>query len=143
MKRSMALVAISLMVMMLSAPAVAQPEPGSAPAPAVDNGKRDFFLGLMREGLSLAERGYYYEASVAFNGILEKGDPVEDYYKEAEYHIAKSLYDLGLMYSAFTYFTRIADAGDTHPRYKEVFPWMLKIHNDLPGLMAAAEYMST
>ncbi len=119
----------------------------SAPEPELEPedesaGVKDFFLGLAKQGKVLADQGRYYDASVAFNGILEKGDAAEDYYKEAEYQIAVSLYDLGLVYSAFSYFTRIADAGEEHPRYKDTLPWLLKIHHDLPGLQAATEYMS-
>lgn len=109
--------------------------------PAMD-GRRDFFDGLLTQGKSLADRGFYYEASVAFNGILERGEPTESYYQEAEFAIATSLYDLGLVYSAFSYLTRIVDAGEEHARFKEALPWMLRIHTEMPGLQAAVEYMS-
>ena len=51
----------------------AQEEP-AAPAPADDGGMRQFFFELLKEGKNLADKGYYYEACVAFNGVLERGD---------------------------------------------------------------------
>ena len=134
----------ALMAFLLVGPAAAwsQPAPTEDDAASVMDGRRDFFEGLLTQGRSLAERGFYYEASVAFNGILEKGEPTESYYQEAEFAIATSLYDLGLVYSAFSYMTAIVDAGEEHPRYRASLPWLLRIHNEMPGLMAAVEYMA-
>ncbi|MBM4372346.1 MAG: hypothetical protein FJ098_11870, partial [Deltaproteobacteria bacterium] len=50
---------------------VAQEEPADNGAA---DGRKEFFDGLLSQGRSLAERGFYYEASVAFNGILERGE---------------------------------------------------------------------
>jgi len=112
------------------------------PASGGDSGKREFFMGLLSEGKTLAERGYYYEACVAFNGILERGEEVESYYREAEYDMAVNLHNLGLLYSSYTYFARIVDAGEEHPYYAKVLPWLAQIADQVPGFQGAKEYMS-
>lgn len=117
------------------------PVSGTQPT-SVDSSKRDFFLGLLREGVSLSEQGHYYEAAVAFNGILERGEEVEQYYKEAEYRMAENLHKLGLIYSSFTYFARIVDAGEEHPYYKQVIPWLAQIGMAVPGFQGVREYLS-
>ncbi len=108
----------------------------------VDSGRRDFFMGLLKEGRRLSEQGYYYEACVAFNGILERGEPVESYYQEAEYGMAVNLRNLGLVYSAYVYFARVIDSGETHPYYAKTLPWMLNIAREVPGFPGAVEYLS-
>jgi hypothetical protein len=118
--------------------AAAQEDAGSA----ADAGKREFFMGLLNEGKTLSDRGYYYEACVAFNGILERGEDVENYFREAEYQMAVNLHNLGLVYSSFTYFARIVDAGDSHPYYAQVLPWLNQISTQVPGFQGVKEYMS-
>ena len=61
-------------LLLVSLPVLAQEEGGDEADAAVDSGKRQFFLGLLKEGKALADKGFYYEACVAFNGILERGD---------------------------------------------------------------------
>jgi tetratricopeptide (TPR) repeat protein len=117
-------------------------EETAAAAAAADSGKRQFFLGLLKEGNTLAENGYYYEACVAFNGILERGEPVEEYYKEAEYAMAVNLHNLGLVYSSFTYFARIVDGGDTHPSFVKTLPWLVQISREVPGFQGVREYLA-
>jgi len=134
----------ALMAFLLVCPAagLSQDAPRGSDAGPAMNERRDFFEGLLTQGRSLADRGFFYEASVAFNGVLERGEPTESYYQEAEFAIATSLYDLGLVYSAFSYLTSIVDAGEEHARFKEALPWMLRIQGEMPGLQAAVEYMS-
>jgi tetratricopeptide (TPR) repeat protein len=140
--RRMLLVVLSLSLLLLPGlKAQELPVSGAEPA-AVDDGKRDFFMGLQREGISLSEQGHYYEAAVAFNGILERGEEVEQYFKEAEYRMAENLHKLGLVYSSFTYFARIIDAGEEHPYYREVIPWMVQIAQSVPGFQGVREYLS-
>jgi len=130
--------------MVAIAPALAQEEPADTgeTTGAADSGMRQFFLGLLKEGKTLADKGYYYEACVAFNGILERGEAVEEYYKEAEFEMAVNLHNLGLIYSSYTYFTRIVDAGDSHPYYVQALPWLVKISRQVPGFQGAREYLS-
>jgi len=108
----------------------------------VDSGKRQFFLGLLKEGKALADNGYYYEACVAFNGILERGEPVEEYYQEAEFDMAENLHNLGLVYSSFTYFARIVDGGEEHPFYSKTLSWLVQISREVPGFQGVKEYLS-
>jgi len=125
------------------APLFAQEDPViEDPSPAADSGMRQFFLGLLNEGKSLADRGYFYEACVAFNGVLERGEEVEEYFKTAEFDMAVNLHNQGLIYSAFTYFARIVDAGDTHPYYRKVLPWLITIGRQVPGFQGVKEYLS-
>ena len=111
-------------------------------AQAQDDGRQQLFMGLLTEGRSLAERGFYYEACVAFNGILERGAPEEDYYKEAEYNMAANLHRLGLLYSSFTYFSRITDSGESHPFYAQTIPWFLAMAREVPGFQGARQYLA-
>jgi len=108
----------------------------------VDTGMRQFFLGLLKEGKTLAENGYYYEACVAFNGILERGEPVEEYYKESEFAMAVNLHNLGLIYSSFTYFARVVDGGDAHPYFLKTLPWLVQISREVPGFQGVKEYQA-
>lgn len=107
-----------------------------------DSGRRQFFLGLLDEGRRLSEQGYYYEACVAFNGILERGEPAEEYHQEAEFGMAVNLRSLGLVYSSFVYFARVVDSGEDHPYYERTLPWLLSIARDVPGFQGAREYLS-
>lgn len=111
-------------------------------AHAQDDGRQQLFMGLLTEGRSLAERGFYYEACVAFNGILERGAPEQDYYKEAEYNMAANLHRLGLLYSSFVYFSRITDSGESHPFYAQAIPWFLAMAREVPGFQGARQYLS-
>jgi hypothetical protein len=132
--------ALTVLLMLLgSIPIVAQEAPVED---SVDAGKRQFFLGLLKEGRNLAENGYYYEACVAFNGILERGEPVEEYYQQSEFLMAENLHNLGLVYSSFTYFARIVDGGDIHPYYLKTLPWLVQLSREVPGFQAVKEYLS-
>ncbi len=126
-------------VSLLAVGSFAQEEPVGDSA---DSGKRQFFMGLLKEGRNLAENGYYYEACVAFNGILERGEPAEDYYQEAEFLMAENLHNLGLVYSSFTYFARIVDGGDGHPYYLKTLPWLVQLSREVPGFQGVKEYLS-
>jgi tetratricopeptide (TPR) repeat protein len=108
----------------------------------VGSGKRVFMLGLLSEGEYLADNGYFYDACVTYNGILARGEEEEGYFRHAEFGIAENLLQLGLAYSAFTYFARIVDAGPGHPRYLEVVPQLVLIHRLLPGLQSVREYIA-
>ncbi len=131
--------ALAVILTLTSVAASAQEGPADSSA---DAGKRQFFAGLLLEGRNLAENGYYYEACVAFNGILERGEPVESYYQEAEYLMAENLHNLGLIYSSFTYFARIVDGGDTHPFYVKTLPWLVQLTREVPGFQGVKEYLS-
>jgi len=129
---------IVALVLLMVVPAV-----GSAQtAGQGDSGRRQFFSGLLDEGRRLSEQGYYYEACVAFNGILERGEPVEAYYQEAEFGMAVNLRSLGLLYSSFVYFARIVDSGEDHPYFAKTIPWLLNIARQLPGFQGAREYLA-
>lgn len=119
--------------------ALGQEEPLSD---AADAGKRQFFLGLLTEGKNLADNGYWYEACVAFNGILERGEPIEAYYQEAEFRMAENLHNLGLGYSAFTYYARVVDAGEAHPYYRQTLPKLVEISREVPGFQGVKEYLA-
>ena len=139
---------VTALMLSLLAPAgfvLAQEEPPGDDAEVsatVDSGKRQFFLGLLKEGKTLSDSGYYYEACVAFNGILERGEPVEEYYQEAEHAMAENLHNLGLVYSSFTYFARVVDGGEEHPFYLKTLPWLVQISREVPGFQGAKEYLS-
>lgn len=111
-------------------------------ASAQDDGRQQLFMGLLTEGRSLSERGFYYEACVAFNGILERGAPEEDYYKEAEFNMAVNLHRLGLLYSSFVYFQRITDSGEAHPFFTQVIPWYLAMAKEVPGFVEPRQYLA-
>ena len=72
MRLSAAITMIALVILTSSAVSAQEGPEGSS----ADAGKRQFFAGLLAEGRNMAENGYYYEACVAFNGILERGEPV-------------------------------------------------------------------
>ncbi len=138
MRLSAAITMIALVILTSSAVSAQEGPEGSS----ADAGKRQFFAGLLAEGRNMAENGYYYEACVAFNGILERGEPVESYYQESEYLMAENLHNLGLVYSSYTYFARIVDGGDTHPYYLKALPWFVQLAREVPGFQGVKEYLS-
>lgn len=140
--RRCALIAVLLL---FNSPVLAQEDGEEARSLShiVGSGKRVFMLGLLSEGQYLSDNGYWYEACVAYNGIIERGEESEGYYRQAQFGIAENLLKLGLAYSAFTYLARIVDAGPGHPRYADVLPQLVEIHRLLPGLQSVREYIAS
>jgi hypothetical protein len=120
------------------------PAPVPAQAPAMPEVKLSPFILLLRDGVKLADEKRHYDACLLFHKIVTDGDENENYFKEAEFELAKNLFNLKLYISSFSYFDRIVEAGASHPRYKDTLSYLLEIHKALPGdtssLVMLAEY---
>ncbi len=84
----------------------------------------------------------FHEALLLLIDINETGDDVEAYYKDGEFLIGVCLYHLGLYQSSYTYFEKMLDAEPRPARYNDVLPWLVAIHQELPGEEATLERMA-
>ncbi len=125
--------AVLLLVVAVGLPSVAwaAPQPGA-------------FDVVVNEGKKLSSQKKFADAALVFERVLSQGDESQAAFQEAQYEMGVALFNLGLPVSAFTYFDRVGEIGSTHVRYVETLPWLLKIHEALPGetssLLRMSEY---
>ena len=86
--------------------------------------------------------GLYYEALLKTIDILETGDGSEPYYHDAEYLAGVVLFHLKLYQSSWTYFEKVLDAEPRSSRYVESLPWLVALHQQIPGETATLERMA-
>jgi hypothetical protein len=87
----------------------------------------------VNEGKKLSSQGRYVDAALVFERVLSQGSETQSAYQEAQYEMGVALFKLGLPVSAFTYFDRVGEVGDSHVRYLDTLPWLLAVHQALPG----------
>lgn len=122
-----------------AAPAAVAPAP-AAPAPAATgSGECERMLEF---GRTLFKQKKYADAAVKFWQILKTGSDIETCYKDAEFELALSLYQLNFYQSSYMYLERIADAGPAHPHYAASVRWLLKLHKAVPGDMSPLAKMA-
>ncbi len=109
--------------------AFANPQPGA-------------FDIVVNEGKKLSSQKRYADAALVFNRVLSQGDDTQAAFQEAQYEMGVALFGLGLPVSAFTYFDHVGEKGSEHVRYYETLPWLLKIHQALPGETSSLLRMS-
>ncbi len=79
------------------------------------------------EGLAAAKNGNHALAAQRFRELLVQADKGAPQIPEAQYQLGASLYELGLMQSAFAAFERVVDAGPSHPRYLGTLAYLLRV----------------
>lgn len=93
----------------------------------------DAFDVVVNEGKKLSSQGRYVDAALVFERVLSEGNESQAAYQEAQYEMGVALFMLGLPVAAFTYFDRVGEVGEGHVRYLETLPWLVKVHQALPG----------
>lgn len=126
----------------------AAPAPAPAPAPAsagvapVGGFEADETLGSelpeegepstgaspaeIEEAISYFKAKKYLTASKAFYDLLVRGD-FPDQETKLQYHLAKSLYELGMYHSAQHYFMEVVRRGPANPYFKYALPKLVSI----------------
>ncbi|RVU44783.1 hypothetical protein EA187_09590 [Lujinxingia sediminis] len=98
---------------------------------------------LIEEGKRLYEDRKYAEASLRFNDVLMDDTPgAENYYPEAEYELAKTLFRMELYQGSLAYFSRIVEAGEFHPFYDAALRGLLLLTEVIPGDAMLAELLA-
>jgi len=79
------------------------------------------------EGVTASKKGNHAFAAQRFQELLTQADPTASARPEAQFQLGASLFQLGLMQSAFAAFERVIDVGSSHPRYLGTLSYLLKI----------------
>ncbi|HIA02394.1 MAG TPA: hypothetical protein EYN66_10860 [Myxococcales bacterium] len=99
-----------------------------------------------QETIALAEQllgaNQFHEGLLQLVDVVETGDDSEEYYRDAEFLIGVGLFHLGLYQSSYSYFEKVLDAEPRHARYGEVLPWLVALHQKIPGESATLERMA-
>ena len=120
---------IAWILLIFAVPGYAQQNAGNNTEQAVSQ----TFYQLVNEGKKLSDNGRYYEAAVLLHEVIKNAPKNSEVYQDAEFYLGKTLMQLGLYVSAYTYFDEIADVGINHKHYKDIIKWLLKIHRNLVG----------
>ncbi len=91
---------------------------------------------------TMVGNGQHYEALLAVIDILETGDSNEPYYQDAEFLAGVVLFHLKLYQSSWTYFEKVLDAEPRSVRYADTLPWLVALHQQIPGESATLERMA-
>ncbi|MEC8022855.1 MAG: hypothetical protein VX223_02910, partial [Myxococcota bacterium] len=91
---------------------------------------------------TMVGNGQHYEALLAVIDILETGDSNEPYYQDAEFLAGVVLFHLKLYQSSWTYFEKVLDAEPRSVRYTDTLPWLVALHQQIPGESATLERMA-
>jgi len=102
----------------------------------------DEYTALIRQSEQLLNQEKLHESLLKLVEVTDTGEESESYYHEAEYLMGVALFRLGLYQSSYTYFERVMDADPPHPRYKDVLPWLVRIHRETPGETLTLERMA-
>lgn len=137
-------VIFSGLVASLAAPALAQDTPPGDETTFETTELRSTgeYQQLVSQAEDLIAGEAHHEALLLLIDIVETGDEVEAYYKDAEFLVGVALYHLNLYQSSYTYFEKVLDAETQPPRYNDVLPWLVAIHQQLPGEEATRERMA-
>lgn len=91
---------------------------------------------------TLVAAGDYYEALLKLIDVTETGDDQEAYFKDAEFLVGATLFHLNLYQSSYIYFEKVLDAEPQAARYNDVLPWLVALHQKIPGETATLERMA-
>ncbi len=122
------LVAVSLA--MIAPPADAKPKkkrehpPAGAAKTADAAPAQDASREALDQAITLIKKEQYAEAAVALERYLSSSKTNVD---EAQYHLGKTLYRMGLYHSALSYFDKLLKEGPKSKYYKSALEWCLFI----------------
>lgn len=100
------------------------------------------YLDLLEQARKLRAEGLPYEAVDRLAEVLSEGFEEQEYFGEAQFEMAKTLFQLGMYQSAYGQLERIVDTGPTHKYYGEAIDWLLKVHRAVPGDVLTLEKMA-
>jgi tetratricopeptide (TPR) repeat protein len=86
--------------------------------------------------------GDHFEALLKLIDILETGDDQEPYYSNAQFLVGVVLFHLELYQASYMYFERVLDAETPSERYNDVLPWLVAVHQRIPGEESTLERMA-
>ncbi len=97
---------------------------------------------LLEEGRRLATEGRTLDAALVFQRIVAQSSDDDAGVREAQYDMGVALFELGLHAAAYGFFDRIAEIGSSHPKYYHILPWLVRIHDRIPGETSSLARMS-
>jgi len=100
------------------------------------------YQNIVGQAEDLVAGNNFHEALLLLIDIVETGDDIEGYYRDAEFLIGVVLFHLDLFQSSYTYFEHVLDAEPKPARYDDVLPWLVAIHQKIPGEEATLERMA-
>ena len=100
------------------------------------------YIKILGQSERMIAGGQHHEALLKLIDVVETGDDAEDYFRDAQYLLGVVLYHLGLYQSSYTFFEKVLDAPKRHRRYGEILPWLVAVHQKIPGETATLERMS-
>ena len=86
--------------------------------------------------------GKYYEGLAKLAEVLDGGDDTAAYFQDAQYLTGVALFHLGLYQSSYLSFEKVLDVEPRAARYPEVLPWLVALHEKIPGEQATLERMA-
>ena len=98
---------------------------------------------MVAESEQLVAGNNFHEALLKLIDVLETGDDQEPYFKDTEFLVGVVLFHLELYQSSYAYLEKVLDAEQKPARYNDVLPWLVAIHQKIPGentLERMAEY---
>ena len=98
---------------------------------------------FLEEGKKLYGDKKYTEASLLFYKVLQEQDVTADAFKpEAQYELAKTLFQLELYQGALQYFGFVADTGDTHPFFLPALRGLVLLTDVVPEDPVLMQHMA-
>ena len=86
--------------------------------------------------------GKFYEGLAKLIEVLDGGDDSAAYYHDAEFLTGVALFNLGYYRSSYLDCEKVLDAEPRAARYNDVLPWLVAIHEKIPGETATLERMA-
>lgn len=130
--------AVLLGILSLSHPASAQP---SLPDPSAP-GAGDPAAALVARASQLRADEEFLDALALLVQAQQSVSEGSSVGAELEFELAQTLVGLGLYQSAYTWLERIAEQGDSHPRYNQTIDWFLALQREVPGDVASLERLA-
>jgi tetratricopeptide (TPR) repeat protein len=123
-----------------SASAQTNPPPDEFQAQALRSDAELAQLVAVAEGLLGDSK--HIEALARLTEVIEGGDDTAAYFHDAEFLTGIALFHLGLYQSSSLYFEKVLDAEPQSARYPDVLPWLVAVHEKVPGEQATLERMA-
>ena len=79
------------------------------------------------QGMKLYQAERFVEAASGFARIVDAANPADALVQEANYLLGVALFRAGLHQAALVRFEPIIEASTSHPKYRQVLPYLLKI----------------
>ena len=138
-------------LLLIAVPAAAQQQPPAQGQPpdeltfeTTELRSAQEYQTMVLRAENLVAGNNFHEALLLLIDIVETGDDVEAYYKDSEFLIGVVLFHLGLYQSSYNYFEKVLDTEPKPDRYNDVLPWLIALHQKIPGeeqtLERTAEY---